>query len=134
MQPISSAVPVDTYTAPRANTSYKRANGEAPLSRGRVSDRELPYVPALLRPQLQCFSGDDIHALELRIEYQARIAARDQRINARANRVSTEAHAAVEQRSNVLRQRAARHAKAAGEVRVKKIQEDYHAMGMRHLK
>ncbi|CBZ27305.1 conserved hypothetical protein [Leishmania mexicana MHOM/GT/2001/U1103] len=130
MQPISSAVPVDTYTAPLVNASYKRANGEAPLSRSRVNDGQHPYVPALVRPQLQCFSENDIRALELRMEYQARAAARSQRIDARASRVSAAAHAAAEQRSVVLRQRAARHAKAAGEACVKKIQEDYRTMGV----
>ncbi|AYU79059.1 hypothetical protein conserved [Leishmania donovani] len=130
MQPISSAVPVDTYTAPLVNASYRRANGEAPLSSSRASDSQLPYVPALVRPQLQFFSENDIRALELRMEYQAQDAARSQRIDARASRVSAEAHAAAEQRSAMLRQRAARHAKAAGEVRVKKIQEDYRSMGM----
>ncbi|GET88822.1 hypothetical protein, conserved [Leishmania tarentolae] len=134
MQPISSAVPVDTYTAPLVNTSYKRANGEAPLSSSRVSDRQLPYVPALLRPQLQCFSENDIRALELRMEYQARTDARSQRIDARASRVSAEACAKAEQRSVMLRQRAARHANAAGVVCVKKIQEDYRTMGTWHLK
>ncbi|KAG5478763.1 hypothetical protein LSCM1_06167 [Leishmania martiniquensis] len=130
MQPISSAVPVDTYAAPRVNASYKRANGEAPLSRSRAIDRELPCVPALVRLQLQCLSESDIRALELRVKYQARDAARSQRMEARASRVSAEAHAIAEQRSSMLRQRAARHAKVAGEVRVKKVLEEYRAIGM----
>ncbi|KAG5501332.1 hypothetical protein JIQ42_06333 [Leishmania sp. Namibia] len=129
MQPISSAVPVDTYAAPRVNASHKRANGEAPLSRLRASDRGLPHVPALVRPQLQCLTEDDIRALEKRMEFQARADTRGQRIDARVSRVSIEAHAAAEQRSDVLRRRAARHAKAAGEVRVKNFQEEYRTMG-----
>ncbi|KAG5504478.1 hypothetical protein JKF63_04930 [Porcisia hertigi] len=129
MQPILSAVPVDTYAAPRVNTSYKRASGEAAFRRSHASDRELPYVPALVRPQFQCLSEDNLRAIELRMEYQARSAALSQRIDARVGRVTAEAHMAAERRSATLRQHAARHAKAAAEMRVKRMQEDYRTIG-----
>ncbi|KAK7196052.1 hypothetical protein NESM_000539200 [Novymonas esmeraldas] len=128
MESVAAALHVDTYVAPRINASYRRANGEAPLSRSRAADNT--PLPAALRGQLQCLTEEDVCALERRMEREARAAEHDRRAAARVARVSTEAHAAAEQRSHQLRQRAARHSKVAGEVCAKKVQEDYRTMRM----
>jgi hypothetical protein len=127
MQTISSAIAVGTFAAPPVNATYKRANGEAPLSQHKTES----VLPALLRPQFIALSDDDLHGLERRVYYQDRAAQRNSCIAERAARASASARLAAEQRESRLRLRAARHAKAAGEVRVKEIQEEYRTIGMR---
>lgn len=131
MQPIVSAVPVDAYAAPRVNASYKRANGEAPLSRRRhAAAAATADLPASVCPQLQCLGEDDLKGIERRMYADAQAAARQQRIDERVRRVAAAAHAEADVRSDRLRQRAARHAWAAGEVRVRQIQEEYRTTGL----
>ncbi|KPI87142.1 hypothetical protein ABL78_3795 [Leptomonas seymouri] len=127
MQPIAPLVAVDTYPAPSVNAAYKRANGEAPFS-SRTTEAMLP---ALLRPQFVALSEDDLRGLERRMYYQDRAAQRDSRIEERVARASARTRAAAEQREAQLRLRAARNAKVAGEVRVRKVEEEYRVMGMR---
>lgn len=127
MQPIRSSVAVDSYAPPRVNAAYRRANGEAPLSTHRS---EAP-LSALLRPQLVALSDDDVRGIERRMHHHDRAVQRNNRIEERVSRVSAQAQATAEQRQAQLRQRAARHAKVAGELRVKQIQEEYRTMGMR---
>lgn len=127
MQPISSAVAVDSYVAPRANASYRRAHVAASLA----THASEPPLPALLRPQLLTLSDDDVRGVERRMVHSERAALRDARIAERAARVAAQAEAAAGEREVRLRQRAARRAKVAGEVKAKQLQEEYRTMGMR---
>lgn len=127
MQPVTSSIGVDSYNSPSVNVTYKRANGEVPLS----VNTPQPVLPALLRLQFVVLSNDDLRGLERRIYYQDRAAQRDNRIEERAARVAAQSRLTAEQREAKLRQHAARHAKVDGEVRVKQIQEEYRTIGMR---
>ncbi|KPA83818.1 hypothetical protein ABB37_02028 [Leptomonas pyrrhocoris] len=127
MQPITSSIAVDSYTTPSVNAAYKRANGESALSNHATT----VVLPALLRPQLVVLSDDDLRGLERRMYYEDRTAQRNDRIEERVSRASAQARAAAEQREVQLRKRAARSAKAAGELRVRQIQEEYRTTGMR---
>lgn len=127
MQPIVSVIPVDSYRGPAINVSYKRANGEAAFAHCTTETA----LPASVRPQLTTLTEDDLRSLERRMHYAERAEQRNDRIAARVLAASAQAQAAVEQRNARLRQRAARHAKVDGEVRVKQIQESYRTTGMR---
>ncbi|RNF17544.1 uncharacterized protein Tco025E_04779 [Trypanosoma conorhini] len=100
--------------------SHKRSQGEAAFAQASLA----PHLPALLRPQFQVFSGDNLRAIERRLARDDAARAEEQKIQERCARAREQRNTESQRRIELIQRRTARRAAAAERVEERRLQAE----------